>query len=371
MFRRFRSPAWVALAVALTAPVSAVTSSSVTGAKANVKNLTPVPGGVNGVGSICVYVDVDGAPIPKPAGTSKCSVTVPADSYTTPKTEQQGLVAGTYTGWGQDKAKFAAPAGSPVVGQSDFLANETSGTNPTGTTTAKAHGFWAASITPAGDTSVRLRTAASVDEPAGLASLQGHAAAEAKDPISFEFDASGSFDFTFELGDPLLFDLDGEQLPSLALSSDNPHSGVAAFIRVGLNGVSYAGQDLDGDLFTLIIGGEGIIGSVDDLFAEFVPWTGLGLSTTDILAVEDYVLDALVPLATGGFGLPAGTEIPLIGPGGPIDTLTFDHGVGEVELHASAISAATTVAQPATPLLLLMGCLGWYCRRLTGRTVLV
>jgi hypothetical protein len=171
----------------------------------------------------------------------------------------------------------------------------------------------------------------------------GVAAGQASDPYAFSFSEDGQIAFSMSISD-LLFSSDG------ILGSN--HFDVSA----NLTGVSYRGTPLNGELFRLVIDSSGILGNKNGLAIDFVPWVGLGLSPSDITALDNYVRNNFDDLA-GAVVLPG--SLPLFGCDillcSPIPSLTFAYAPGVVEIHSSVMMEASAVPEPRTATLLVLG----------------
>jgi hypothetical protein len=114
----------------------------------------------------------------------------------------------------------------------------------------------------------------------------------------------------------------------------------------------------------LSIDARGIVDNPFELDIEFLPWSGLGMTDSDIAAFVSYVRSKLSPLSDGSVGLPPGIQFPLVGPGSPVPMLTFQADAGQVTLSVGVVAEAQSVPHP--PTWVLLGCAlgtvtGWGC----------
>jgi hypothetical protein len=193
-------------------------------------------------------------------------------------------------------------------------------------------------------------------------------AAEARDPLVFDFASGGAFDVEFFVGSTdITLDPDtGLPVPSLSIFSDDPNGEAHLDVRAALSGAELDGVPLDGDLFLLTIDAAGVVDSPSDLAIEFLPWSGLGLTASDVAAFVSYFESTLSLLPDGSVGLAPGTSVALIGPGSPIPTLTFDAVPGFVTYSDVAVATAQSVPEPA-PLGLLSIAAAWGLLRIRCR----
>jgi hypothetical protein len=254
-------------------------------------------------------------------------------------------------GKGRTKRKYMEDKNKKLLSQTDSVSGldeVDKGKDSNVKSTAKAS--WQSFVE---DEAATLKAEANVSR-GGKATEPGYAAAEAKDPFLFVFDTSGSFGFNLFWGDPsIAIDPDtGLPVSELSIFSDDPNGLAHLDFRAGLTGVTFNGKAPAGDLFVLSINARGIVDDPFDLDIEFLPWSGLGMTDSDIAAFVSYFRSRLSPLSDGSVGLPPGTRFALVGPGSPVPALAFVADAGLVTLSVGVVAEAQTAAVPPTWILL-------------------
>lgn len=172
------------------------------------------------------------------------------------------------------------------------------------------------------------------------------AAAQASDPEIFDFTAPGThfLNFTYGLG----VNQGGSSVPQLSLLSVDPIGENEIDISASFGNTSYKGQSLNGDLFSLTIGADGIINSPSDLSIVFTPWQGLDLTLAQIAGVENGIRNDLAVTSDGSVGLAPGTSLDIFGddPGALLPAIDFDSPSGIVTYDDSAALVSTETPEP-------------------------
>jgi hypothetical protein len=231
--------------------------------------------------------------------------------------------------------------------QSDFVFNGATATMPIVATTTTSSGFasWRSNVTLANGriTSIGAKHTANagVTKTGGpfLPAPNGFAIAESEDPLQFNFTTSGALNYTVSLGSTSASE-------PFEIQSDSSLGSNNLTITAGFTNVTdLAGDELNGQLYSLSLSSSGVVSSPNDVSIDFTPWSGLGLTSTDVKSVEDYVRSNLSLLSDGAIGFSPGLEVPLFGSGGPLSAVTLDYAPGEVT-YQDTIFTSSALASP-------------------------
>jgi hypothetical protein len=247
------------------------------------------------------------------------------------------------------------PKTKGLIPQEDTVSGSSMGGKAPDVTDSEATASWE-SFVGARSSRIELSAEGKV-APATKNSPPGLAAAESKDPFVFNMTSSGSLGFDFVVGSSTIVTDPNTRLPQSPLEIlCNDSTGRAHLdFSAGMTGVRINGQPLNGDLFVLSVDAQSPVRSPSDLTINFLPFAGLGLTSSDVAAFDSYFRSQLTTLPDGSVGLRPGQEFALIGSGSPIPTVTADFDPGTVTIFDSTTAVGAIAPEPSGAVLALVG----------------
>jgi hypothetical protein len=209
------------------------------------------------------------------------------------------------------------------------------------TTSSSGRAIWSsfAFQNPPGkwDYGARLRAEASVNKTFGRLfgtwAVGGEAYSEAADPMEFDFVTTGSIQYEVMLG--------SEPTNEFGIYCDDPTGTNSIVFVANFTNVYSSGfvTRLAGQLFSLVIQSTGVLTNSDNLTITFSPWSGLGMDSGQIQAVQEYVRSNMSLLPDGVVGFMG--QIPLVGTNGPIPTISLSYQPGPIFYDDSLLGSAS------------------------------
>lgn len=308
------------------------------------------PMGLGASGVVCTHVQAGATVNPNRGGFAACNLSV------------RGLA-----GLGRTRPKF--PQNMPSM---DSMYNWAIATRGRASTLSSAEARWQSFIGPPGPPGGRQLGLATHRASANVSAVSGglfnpappgRGVGESRDPIELVFDVSDLLSYSLILGDA------GASASELGIGffADDPLVTNSLEYSASFQNVSYNGQPLNGELFSLVISSEGVITSREDLDVQFTPWSGSGLTSSQVDDVESLVKDSLTLLVTGFVGLTPGTELVLFGTGGLLPAVVFEHQATTVLYEDRLVAQTSVVPVPGSIGFVVLG-IGWIGRRVHSKT---
>ena len=268
------------------------------------------------MGTSCVHVNAGSQTNPG-SGTS-CTIAAPAG----------------VSGKGHDAPKFLVAGPGQLSGDADGFSNVANTTVSGATIASTSSALWNSFHSQQGadvyfgawhDSSARVTNS----DP--QLATSGRAVADSRDPLDFSAPSSGTFSYEVVLAG--------------SFKADNAGARNALAIRASIEGVSVAGQPLNGPLWSLDITTNGVVTSSASFNINL--WTApvIGVTPAQKAAAENHLRQEIQPGAGGSVGFP--DDVPLFGSGGPLPAIALQHPAGTSVRYSDSLSADSRLVKPA------------------------